>query len=120
MRVQLSSGNYDIISSNEVFLYKDCNELTFQIDDDDGSRSHLIMRFLQDKTNKSRVDVEPDGDYVLILSCFNFFDRFTMGLKKPIPIGESMGKNVYLIFSTKQHDREALVRSIRYTLYREK
>ncbi|MBQ7099139.1 MAG: hypothetical protein IJO05_05410 [Oscillospiraceae bacterium] len=120
MQVRLSSGNYDIIASNEVFLYKDCNELTFQINDDDDSRSQLIMRFLQDETRKSRVDVEPDGDYVLILSCFNFFDRFAMGLKEPLLIGESMSKNVYLIFSTKQHDKQALVRSVRFTLYREK
>lgn len=120
MQVQLSSGNYDIIASNEVFLFMDCNELSFQIDDDDGSRSHLIMRFVRDETNTSRVDLEPNSDYVLTLSCYNFFDRFAMGLKEPIPIGESMGKNVYLIFSTKQHDRDALVRSIRFTLYREK
>ena len=120
MKVQLSSGNCDIIASNEVFLFKDSNELTFHIDDDDGSYSRVVMKFMQDQSDERRVNIEPVGDYDLVLSCYNFFNRFDICLKEPIPIGESMGKLVYIHFSTKLHTtKESNVKSVRFTLYRE-
>lgn len=120
MQVQLSSGNCDIIASNDVFLFKNSNELTFHIDDDDGSRSRVVLRFMQDQSGEHRVSVEPESDYELVLSCFNFFDRFGVGLKEPLHIGESMGKNVYILFSTKLHtNKQPYVKSVRFTLYRE-
>lgn len=121
MKVHLSSGNYDIIASNEVFLFKDSDELIFGIEDDDASQSCVILRFREDQTGERRVDVEPENDYDLVITCFNFFSRFGTGLKEPIQIGESTGKDVYIIFSAKQHTgKPPYVRSVRFTLYREK
>lgn len=121
MQVQLSCGNYDIIAANEVFLFQNSNELVFQIDDDDGSRSRLILRFRDDPEMKQSLVLEPEGDYDLVITCFNFFSRFGAGLKEPVLIGESMGKGVYIMFSTKQHTtKPSCVRSVRFTLYREK
>ena len=121
MQVQLSSGNYDVIASNEVFLFGDNNELVFQIDDDDGSRSQMVLRFLEDTEKKQSLHYEPIGDYDSVITCFNFFSRFGSGLKEPILIGESIGKGVYILFSTKQHTTKSPhVKSIQYTLYREK
>lgn len=120
MQVRLSSGNCDIIESNEVFLFKDSNELVFHIDDDDGSRSRLFLQFHEDNEGKRSLNLEPKGDYDLVITCNNFFSRFGAGLKEPIQIGESMGKCVYILFSTKQHTANPpYVRSVRYTLYRE-
>lgn len=120
MQVRLESGNCDIIASNEVFLYKDSNELIFRIDDDDGSQSCVTLRFVEKQDEGHKVQVEPEDDYNMTITCFNFFSRFGTGLKEPIPIGESMGKNVYLLFSTKQHtNKPHYVRSVRFTLYRE-
>lgn len=120
MQVQLSSGKFDIISSNEVFLFGDSNELVFNIHDDDGSHSRVTMRFLEDQKEERSVNLEPEGDYDLVITCFNFFSRFGAGLKEPILIGESMGKNVYIQFSTKQRTiKPPYVKSVRFTLYRE-
>ena len=120
MQVQLSSGNFDIIASNEVFLFGDSNELTFYIDDDDGSHSRVILRFLEDQKNERTVSIDPEGDYDLVITCTNFFSRFGTGLKEPIQIGESMGKGVYILFSTKQHtNKSPSVKSVQFTLYRE-
>jgi hypothetical protein len=121
MQVQLSSGNYDVIASNEVFLFGDSNELVFRINDDDGSCSHMVLKFSEDPEKKQCLHYEPVGDYDFTINCFNFFSRFGSGLKEPILIGESMGRNVYIIFSTKQHtNKPPYVRSVRFTLYREK
>lgn len=120
MQVQLSSGKFDIIASNEVFLFGDSNELVFNIKDDDGSLSRVTMRFLEDQKEERRMDLEPEGDDNLVITCFNFYSRFGAGLKEPVLIGESMGKNVYIQFSTKQHTTKTpYVKSVRFTLYRE-
>jgi len=120
MQVQLSSGNYDVIASNEVFLFKDSDELIFRVDDDDGSRSRVVLRFLENQDEGRKVNIEPKDDYDLTITCFNFFSRFGTGLKEPIQIGESMGKGVYILFSTKQYtNKPPYVRSVRFTLYRE-
>ena len=121
MQVQLSSGNHDIIASNEVFLFKESDELVFWVEDDDHSQSRVILRFRENQVEEHRVDVEPENDCDLVITCFNFFSRFTIGLKEPIQLGESMGKNVYIMFSTKQHtNKPPYVRSVRFTLYRER
>mgnify|MGYP006974359670 CR=1 FL=1 len=63
-----TSGNYDVIASNEVFLFGDNNELVFQIDDDDCLRfrnrlcvprnSELISMILNE-AHCSRMSIHP-------------------------------------------------------------
>ncbi|MBR5293182.1 MAG: hypothetical protein IKU31_00265 [Oscillospiraceae bacterium] len=121
MQVRLSSGNYDVIASNDVFLFGDNNELVLHIDDDDGTQSRMVLRFIEDLEEKRSLKIEPRGDYELVINCLNFFRGMGAGLKEPILVGESMGKDVYILFSTKRHSAmPPYVRSVHFTLFREK
>lgn len=119
MQIQMRSGNCDIVASNAVFLFDDSEELTILIDDDDGSRCCLKLRFLRDPSGKQRVEPVQSGDDRLLLKCFNFSARMGSGLAEPALIGESGGKNMYIMFWTSLFgSREPYTRSVQYTIFR--
>lgn len=121
MQVRLSSGNYDVIASNDVFLFGDNNELVLHIEDDDGTQSRMVLRFIEAPEEKRSLKLEPIGDYELVINCLNFFSGMGAGLKEPVLVGESMGKDVYILFSTKRYNAmPQYVRSVHFTLFREK
>jgi hypothetical protein len=120
MQVQMGSGNCDIVASNEVFLFDDSEELVLHIFDDDNSHCCLTLRFIQDQSKKQRVEPQV-GDDGLTWNCYNFNTHLGAGLKKPVLVGESNGKGVYIIFWTKIYGTcEPHVRSVQFTVFRER
>lgn len=120
MRIQMSSGNCDIVACNEVFLFDDSEELALHIYDDDDSYCCIALRFIQDESKKQRIEPEGGNDS-LALTCYNFNSRFGAGLKTPVLVGESDGKNMYIMFWTKiQGSCEPYVRSVQFTIFRER
>ena len=120
MQVQMGSGNCDIVASNEVFLFDDSEELVLHFYDDDNSNCCMTLRFVQDQSKKQRIEPQA-GDDSLTLNCYNFSSHLGAGLKKPVLVGETNGKGIYFIFWTKVYgNREPLVRSVQFTVFRER
>ena len=121
MRIQMSSGNCDILASDDVFLFEDSEELKIQMVDDDGSISYLALRFVEDKSGKQWIDPIQKGADWMGLKCYNFSSRLGAGLKRPALIGESNGKNVYIMFWTKLYgSKKPYTRSVQFTIFRDR
>lgn len=117
MQVHLSSENYDILASGEAFLFKPDADLTIQILEDDGEELKIVMKFTEDASGKQAIQSDVTEDS-LIIRCINF-TGLDMGLRCPAHIAEIDGKEVSILFSSKCSG-EKKVRSVKYTVFREK
>ena len=113
------SGNYNIITSGEVFLFGESNELAINIKYNSTVSHSLIIRFFKDDTNNQQIKNEIINDN-LVINCYNFDDAST-GLLKPEHIANIDGKKVYLMFwSNLEGSKKPKTRSVRYTFFKEK
>lgn len=117
MQVDLSSGEYKIISTGTTFLFGEDKDLTIDIVADDGFQSSIVMEF---KEEDEFGDTRIKGDCienVLHLQCYNFSDSGT-GTCWPTKIGVLDGKNIYLMFwSYLNGEKGKRARSVQYTIF---
>lgn len=119
MQVNLSSGNYRIITSGETFLFGPYEDLTIQIDDGSEFLVKIIMKFTEDASGEHDISTDVEND-ALVITCVNFSSMGT-GLKRPAHIADANGKKVYLMFSSSYlGDKENKARSVKYTVFWEK
>ena len=118
MQVKLSSGNYDIIASGNVFLFDDSEELTIKVTEDDDFDICLTIKFVTDETGEQKIERQVEEDR-LVLLCYNFSGLGT-GLMKPTPIAKANDKLVLLtIWAYLEGSKDPKTRSVKYTMYRE-
>lgn len=116
MQVKLSSGNYDIITSNNVFLFDDTEELTIKVTGKNDFDICLTIKFLTDDSSEQKIERQIMDDR-LILLCYNF-DSLGTGLIKPTPIAKVNGKLVWLsMWAYLEGSKEPKTRSVKYTMY---
>lgn len=125
MQINLSSGNYKIVSSGQTFLFGLYEDLKITIMADNGFKFSVVLKFEVDLKNetdlygKQKIDKKIDGN-IIILTCFNFDDEGT-GLTKPISIAQIEGKEVFLMFwSYLEGSENGKVRSVKYTIFYER
>ena len=119
MQIQLSSGNFNIVSSGETFLYGPYEDLTIRVDDGDGFQVIIVMRFTEDASGESGINTNVENDS-LVITCVNFSGMGT-GLKRPAHIADVNSKKVYFMFSSScLGDKDDKARSVKYTVFWEK
>ena len=118
MRVKLSSGNYDIIASDNVFLFDDSEELTIKVTGEDDFDICLTIKFVTDEAGEQKIERQIEEDRLVML-CYNFSGLGT-GLIKPTPIAKVNDKMVLLmLWAYLEGSKEPKTRSVKYTMYRE-
>lgn len=119
MQVTLSSGNYQIMDSGQVFLFRDEN-LKMTVDTEKGYVFTLNLKFLNIDMLDTRIDKKVLGDEMEI-QCINF-GRLGTGLVEPMSIAKVDGKELLLMFWTngEGNEKDTQVRSVKYTIYMEK
>ena len=116
MQVHVTSGNYSIIASGEVFLFNPYEDLKIKIDDGDEFQLSIVMKFTEDSSVKYdiKTDVEDDS---LVINCINF-NSIGTGLKRPAHIADADEKKVYFMFSSSYlGDTNEKARSVKYTVF---
>lgn len=116
MQIRLSSGDYNIVSSGQTFLFGLDKNLKITFIADNGLEFSIILEFINDGCGECKVDKRADGKTV-ILTCLNFDDMGT-GLTRPIRIARIEGTEVFLMFwSYLEGSENGKVRSVKYTVF---
>lgn len=118
MQVDLSSGGYSIVTSGNVFLFHESNELTIKVTGKDGFNVCVSLKFINDESREQKINRDILNDR-LVLSCYNFGGDGT-GLSRPAYIADVNNKKVYLMFWMYEEGiKERKARSVKYTLFSE-
>ena len=119
MRVCLSSGEYDIVASGEVFLFGSSEDLVIHVDNGDNFQVKILMKFLEDDSGEHDIKTNVENDS-LVITCVNF-SSIGIGLKRPTHIANANGKKIYFMFSSSYlGDKDNAARSVKYTVFVEK
>lgn len=121
MQVNLSSGNYNIIDSGQVFLFHPDEDLRIEIVVNKDFELSIVMQFVEDASSEQRIDTEMSGN-TMRLCCINFIDKGT-GLGFPVKIGIIEGKELFMTFWAYlegKDEQPGKARSVKYTLFLEK
>ena len=119
MKISLSSGNYNIVDSNQIFLFDETKEFKIDILTDDNFQFSMIFKFQKDVLGKQEIKKEVVNNQITFI-CTNFDDMGT-GLSVPANIAKIGGKEYFLMFWSYVDGGEdkPQVRSIKYTIYSE-
>ncbi|MBQ2983035.1 MAG: hypothetical protein IJD58_13115, partial [Lachnospiraceae bacterium] len=120
MEITLSSGDYKIIDSGQVFLFREDDEFRMDIDTNKDFVFSIIFKFLKSDIKEMKIDKQIDKN-VITITCFNFEDLGT-GFSSPMSIAKIEDKEMYLmLWSYLDGDsKSGRVRSIKYTFFLEK
>lgn len=120
MKITMSSGNYKIIDSGQVFLFKDADELSMDVDTNKNFAFTMVFKFIKDDTEEIKIEKKIVGN-IITLTCLNFEDLGT-GFSSPVSIGKIEGKEMFLmLWSYLDGDsKRGMVRSIKYTIFLER
>ena len=116
MQINLSSGEYSIVSSGQTFLFGLDENLKIDIVSESNFDFSVILEFQQDSSNEQRIDQKSDGN-VMTLTCHNFHSEGT-GLAKPMELAQVDGKTLLLMFwSYIEGEGGRGVRNVTYTIF---
>lgn len=120
MQINLSSGNYNIISSGQVFLFGEEEHFRIDVIADDGFQFALVLEFIKDSSEEMNVTHKIEKN-TIILTCSNFKDDGA-GSVKPLHIATVGGKQLFFMFWSylEGTTENGQARSIKYTIYFEK
>ena len=120
MQINLSSGNYNIISSGQAFLFGEEEHFRIDVIADDGFQFALVMKFLKDSSEEMNVTQKIEKN-TIFFTCSNFQDDGA-GSVEPLKIATVGGKQIFLMFWSylEGAPEKKQARSIKYTIYSEK
>ena len=120
MQITLSSGNYNIIDSGQVFLFGENEELKIDVAANDNFQFSMIVKFASDESNNQQIKKEV-VESSIVFTCLNFNDMGT-GFSKPLSIAKVDGKEMFFMFWSYLEGAEEAekARSIKYTIFFEK
>ncbi len=120
MQIALSSGNYDIIDSGQVFLFGEQEDLRIDVAINEEFSFSMIFKFTKDNSKEQQVKKIIEEN-TIIFSCFNFDDVGT-GLSEPMSIAKIDNKEMFLLFWSylEGTGQTGKVRSVKYTIFCEK
>ena len=120
MQITLSSGNYNIIDSGQIFLFDENEDFRIDVDTKNNFLFSMIFKFKRDNTNKQQIDKILTENTITFI-CLNFNDRGT-GFSKPMSIAQIDGKEVFLMLWSYLEGAEEIgkTRSVKYTIFQEK
>ena len=119
MRFSFSSGNYEIISHGQTFLFPDC-DLKINVNVDDEYSFRVIMNFSEDSAEADFTIKTNVYDDTIVLDCVNFVDTGT-GLFEPQELAIVRDRKLYFcIWSFMYGTQQSKIRSVVYTFFYEK
>lgn len=116
MLISLSSGNYDIVASGQVFLFSKDDDFRIDIQADKGFTFSLTLNFVEDESAKRDMQVKTHENEI-VLTCLNF-ENTGAGLKEPVKLAEIDGRGLYFVFWSYLEGKAS--RSVKYTIFAEK
>lgn len=119
MQINLSSGNYNIVSSGQVFLFGE-EDLKIDVIANENFNFSIVLNFTKDVSEETTIEIEGEGN-TISLKCVNFSDLGT-GSSKPINIATIQGKKLFFMFWSyfEGMPEQGQARSVKYTLFLEK
>lgn len=122
MITNISTGDYNVIESNVVYLYK--HDMDLILDFEFGSFKFKIVIVFADDTNtkEERISREVSSDTVKF-TCINFKNNFGTGTTKPIEIATIDNKKLYIhlwSFVLGNIEAEMIARKVEYTVFAER
>ena len=119
MKINLSSGNYNIINSGQVFLFGEKEPFKIDVISDEDFRFSILLKFLKDSSGEIGMNQECEEN-TIIYTCINFRDNGS-GLVEPLKIATVSGKQLFFTFWSylEGTPEKKQVRSIKYTIYSE-
>lgn len=118
MKVNLSSGAYEILNYGQVFLFGVNENFKMDISMDNGFEFAVNIEFRNDGEGDQRIEKRLEGN-VIHLTCYHFNNQGT-GLTKPMSIAKVDGKEVLLMFwAYLEGGDNGKVRTVKYTLFRQ-
>ena len=120
MQITLSSGDYNIIDSGQVFLFDENEDFRIDVDTKNNFLFSMIFKFKTDATKQQQVD-KIVMENSIVFTCLNFNDMGT-GFTKPLSIAKIDGKEIFLMFWSYLEGTEGIgkTRSVKYTIFQEK
>lgn len=120
MQINLSSGNYNIISSGQVFLFGEEEHFRIDVIADDGFQFAVVLKFLKDSFEEMKITQKTEKN-TIVLICSNFQDNGA-GSVNPFHIATVGGKQLFFMFWSylEGTPEKGQARSIKYTIYSEK
>ena len=119
MQINLSSGNYNIINSGQVFLFGEKEPFKIDVISDEDFRFSILLKFMKDNSGKIGMTQEHEEN-TIIYTCINFQDNGA-GVVQPLKIATVGGKQLFFMFWSYLEGvpEKKQVRSIKYTIYSE-
>ena len=119
MQIQFSSGNFDIVSHGQTFLYSE-SDLRISIGADNHFSFCIVMNFTKDDSKEGYHIDAKTNDNTISLNCINFQDDGT-GFFQPIEVATINNRKLYFaMWSVMQGDKKGKIRSVMYTFFYEK
>lgn len=115
MKVTVSSGEYDVISSGCVVADSWESDIQFHIQLEDSLTIEIVLHF-EYLENKEREFSVESTENSLIFKCVNFSD--TVGTSQPIELGVFFGKTIF--FGFRNYEEKHVMRKIEYAFYTNK
>lgn len=120
MQVSISTDNYKIVDSQQVFLFSETSDLRIEIDTNENFTFSVVLLFAKDDSGIEKIESGFDKT-TMFITCYNFSDSGT-GLSEPANIATVKDKKIYLQFWSYVEglEEKKRVRSVKYTIYIEK
>ena len=120
MQITLSSGDYNIIDSGQVFLFDENEDFRIDVDAKNDFMFSIIFKFKTDATKQQQVD-KIVMENSIVFTCLNFNDMGT-GFTKPLSIAKIDEKEIFLMFWSYLEGAEGIgkTRSVKCTIFQEK
>lgn len=97
MDFKLTSGNYDIVSTNRVFSYGKEEQLLISIKTDKEFNFSLNILFMTTEVKDSNNILIENENNILTIKLYNFNNAFGTGTKQPIEIATIDNRKMYLM-----------------------
>ena len=120
MEITLSSGNYNIIDSGQVFLFDENENFRIDVVANEKFRFSMVFKFIRDDSKEQQIGKEVMENSI-VFTCWNFNDMGT-GFSKPISIAKIDGKEMFFMFWSYLDGTGEMgkARSIKYTIFLQK
>lgn len=118
----ISNGKIEL-SSKTIILFDGQADVEFSVDFKPQFRGKRVLKFQfeeDEKINNGDTFLKSEAkDEIIILHLYNIDNPLGVGLKNPLPILESAGKKIYLLFDVRRPEKN-MPRILTFTIYADK
>lgn len=121
MITNISTGNYNVIESNVVYLYNNDSDLVLNFEFG-AFKFNVKFIFVDNDNIEKKLQSRIDGD-TINFKCTNFYNEFGTGTTQPLEIATIENKKAYIqfwVFGHGEPPKGAFVRKVEYTIFIER